>query len=256
MNKKPTIVTKKAGKKTAKRPMREKTKSDADNSKFNESNWLEVFRDDFIQTCFDELMAERKKLGEKIVNLNNAGEEEALYEAMSIYEDINMFIFIIMGDYIKAFDYALKGYKVLCNYNMTASDCFALYCKISDYLPYFILQSDKGKKISYDVLVLTYITERKKLDSDFEECLKKLTVEKHDNNNPVSETIELMIKNNKLLPKPNPATGKYITSDTTPWTIKWLKAKNLHSVFPAKLFDAMIETKCKPEIIKKYYRDL
>jgi len=65
-----------------------------------------------------------------------------------------------------------------------------------------------------------------------------------------------MIRKNKLLPDPDLVTKKYTTSGSTPDTIAWLKLKNLHKVFPPKLFHAMINTKCKSWIIKKYYWDI
>jgi hypothetical protein len=59
-----------------------------------------------------------------------------------------------------------------------------------------------------------------------------------------------------LLPNPDPVTKKYTASGSTPDIIAWLKLNNLEKVFPPKLFDAMINTKCKPWIIEKYYRDI
>jgi hypothetical protein len=73
---------------------------------------------------------------------------------------------------------------------------------------------------------------------------------------PVSETIEVMIRKNILLPEPDPETGKYIQSGSTPSTVAWIKLNNLTEQFPPRLFSAMIKTKCKPWIIEKYYRDM
>jgi hypothetical protein len=72
----------------------------------------------------------------------------------------------------------------------------------------------------------------------------------------ISETIEIMIRKNVLLPEPNPETGKYITSGSTPDAIAWIKLNDMKKKFPPKLFNAMIETKCEPETVEKYYRDL
>lgn len=100
--------------------------------------------------------------------------------------------------------------------------------------------------------------------NEFEICGKEILIAALDsfnagnpeNKDPVSETIEFMIKKNILLPDPDPETGKYITSGSTPETVAWIKLNNLRREFPPKLFYAMIKTKCKPWIIEKYYRDM
>jgi hypothetical protein len=72
----------------------------------------------------------------------------------------------------------------------------------------------------------------------------------------IPKTIELMIREGVLLPTPDPVTGKYIPRDSTPETVAWIKLNDLQREFNHKLFYAMIQSKCKPWIIQKYYRDV
>jgi len=86
----------------------------------------------------------------------------------------------------------------------------------------------------------------------------KLIIElvKIQHENERTKAIDIMIKEGILLPEPSLETGKYTTSNSTPDTIAWIKLNDMQEKFPPKLFFAMIETNCKLEIIKKYYRDL
>jgi hypothetical protein len=234
--------------------MRKKTKSDNDNSQFYESDWLELARQGFMQTGYEEVIKKQEELEKEIKKFHKAENIKAFNESCEKLEHLSLLTRFILGEYKKIFEQAISSSN-LFQYHMTISDCFSVYCWISDNLVSFML-NNKDIKISHDVIVYVYNLERKKLDTAFEEFLKDFLAGKSENNVPISETIEYMIRKNKLLPNPDPISKKYTTSESTPEIIAWLKLKNLHEVFPPKLFSAMINTKCKPWIIKKYYRDI
>jgi len=223
--------------------------------KIYESDWLELARYGFIQNVYPEFAKEQKEIEKDIRKFHKAEDIKAFNESCMKFEHLSWIGYFIMGEYKKIFELSLNSSRFF-QYHLTISDCFSIYYWISDNLVSFMMNNEISKYNSHDVIVYVYDIERKKLDSVFEEFLKKFTAGKSENNGPISETIEQMIRKNKLLPDLDPVTKKYTTSGSTPDTIAWLKLNNLHKVFPPKLFNVMINTKCKPWIIEKYYRDL
>ena len=237
--------------------MRKKTMVDKDNtqySQYHECDALDLIRQGFRQGGSALVEKDREKVEKDIRKFHDAGDVEAFYKSCQEFERLTCHIYFILGEYEKIFERLLYSQKFF-HYSLTVSDCFYTYCWISDSLISFIL-NNKDIKISHNVIVDIYDQERKKLNSVFEEFLKKFTVIEPENNGPVSETIEYLIKKNKLLPEPDPITKKYIATGSTPDIVAWIKLNNLHDVFPPALFHAMINTKCKERIIKKYYRDM
>jgi hypothetical protein len=109
---------------------------------------------------------------------------------------------------------------------------------------------DRHKKLE-----LIFLQYGKKIIENTDFPKKELSKNITETKSHVSETIELMIRKNILLPKPDPETGQYIPSGSTPDTVAWVKMNGLCKKFPHKLFHAVIKTNYKPWIIAKYYRD-
>jgi len=233
--------------------MKKKTRGE-ENSQFHESDWLELVRCSFRQNDLKEIREEQEKLEKDIIKFNEDQNMKAFEEACNKLDLSSCLVYFMLGEYEEIFRLLLINAKFF-KHHLTVSDCFYTYCWISDCLVSFML-TNSDIKISHDVIVDTYDRERKKLDSVFEAFIKEFTAGNPENNGPLSETIEHMIRKNKLLPEPDPETKKYTASGSIPETIAWLKLNNLQKVFPPKLFNAMINTKCKPWIIAKYYRDI
>jgi hypothetical protein len=250
--------------------MGKKTTGNKNDSKFKdgfyECDWLEFMRYNFIQNTLPEIIKDQEKIGKDIKNFHKADKWDAFVESCKKYTHIWCLTYFILGEYKKVFESAQDTSKMF-GYHLTIPDYFYTYCWLSDNLVSFTLNNkDISELISHDFIVSAFDIERKKIDVIFEGFLKELTADTEptkefpnngtENKGPVSETIELLIRKNKLLPKPDPETGLYTQSGSTPDTVAWIKLNNLRNIFPPKLFHAMIKTNCKPWIIEKYYRDL